>query len=234
MNELTHYFSALMLGLIGSTHCIGMCGGITSALSLSIGNRSSRNTGLLMISYHCGRLFSYAFAGFLLGSLGWILAESHPVLYRVLRFVAGGLLVAMGLYLSGWWRGLTHLEQAGHLLWKKIQPVSRRLLPIRNVSSALLLGAMWGWLPCGLVYSSLLWSASQGSPLQSAWLMLCFGAGTLPTLILTGVFSRHFTRLLQAQTTRNIMAVLVIGFGLWTLLGPYLMMIMMHPETTHH
>ena len=226
MNELTLYFSALTIGLLGSAHCIGMCGGITSALSLSIAGRTKPAVFGLMLCYHLGRLSSYALAGFILGSLGWFLGDSNPVIQQSLRFIAGGMLIAMGLYLSGTWRGLAQLETMGSILWRKIQPVANRILPVRHVPGALALGSLWGWLPCGMVYSTLIWSASQGSPVKSALLMACFGFGTIPSVLLTGLLSKQLNQLIQAQITRNLAAIMMVLFGLWTLPGPHQKMIM--------
>ncbi len=130
----------------------------------------------LLLAYNLGRILSYACAGLLIGLAGWAVANSPAAMF--LRILAGLLLIAMGLYLAGWWSGLTRIESLGRGLWRHIQPVANRLLPVSNVPRALLLGALWGWLPCGLVYSTLLWSASQGNALDSALLMLAFGLGT--------------------------------------------------------
>ncbi len=228
------YISAITIGLLGSSHCIAMCGGITSALSLSLEKQKPGTVFALILSYHTGRIFSYACAGFLLASIGWFIGDISKPIYSSLRYLAGGMLVAMGLYVSGWWRGLTQLEKAGHHLWKRIQPLAKNILPIRHPGQALGVGMLWGWLPCGLVYSSLIWASSQGSPVQGAILMACFGLGTLPTVILTGAFSRQVNGLIQSQLTRNIAGLLLILFGLWTIPGPHQMKFMMIFGGMHH
>lgn len=161
--------SALVLGLLGGGHCIGMCGGLMGALTLAIpAEQRQRRLGLLL-AYNLGRIASYGLAGLLIGAAGWTLASGPAA--TALRLLAGLLLIAMGLYLAGWWSGLTRIEGIGRLLWRRLEPLARRLLPVRNAPRALLLGALWGWLPCGLVYSTLLWAASQGDALDSALLM---------------------------------------------------------------
>ena len=223
--ELSHtmpvYLTALSIGLLGSAHCIGMCGGITSALSLSLQGKSRWQTTVLMLTYHLGRIGSYTLAGFILGSIGWYLGDLSRGLHLALRGVAGIMLIAMGLYISGWWRGLMRLEQFGGRLWKHIQPIASGLLPVRNLPNALALGSLWGWLPCGMVYSTLVWSATQGNALQSALLMCLFGLGTLPAVFFTGLFARQLTSVIQAAATRNIAGVLMILFGLWAIPGPH-------------
>ena len=221
MNEAPTLISALSLGILGSAHCIGMCGGITSALSLSLADRSKSQTFWLMLTYHLGRVSSYAIAGFLLAAIGWYLGGISPMIKMSLRYFAAAMLIAMGLYLTGWWRGLTQLEKAGNKLWQHLQPRARALLPIKNIPNALVIGMLWGWLPCGLVYSTLAWSATQGSPVQGALLMASFGIGTIPSVFLLGAFSRRFSGIIQAKLTRNLAGLLVILFGLWSVPGSH-------------
>ncbi|OED40815.1 cytochrome biogenesis protein [Endozoicomonas sp. (ex Bugula neritina AB1)] len=224
--ELSTLISAFTIGLLGSAHCIGMCGGITSALSLSLKGRNPSHVAGLMLCYHSGRIFSYALAGALLAGIGWYLGDLAPAVKMALRYFAAGMMIAMGFYLTGWWRGLTVLEQLGQILWKRLQPLSKKLLPITHSGSALLLGMVWGWLPCGLVYSNLALAASQGSILSGSLVMICFGLGTLPAVFLTGLFSRQIHHIIQASLTRNIAGLMVILFGLWATPGKHQMWIM--------
>lgn len=221
MNDVPTLLSAFTLGLLGSAHCIGMCGGITSAFSLSLAGKSRLNILGLMGCYHTGRIVSYSLAGFLLASIGWYLGDISQSTRMGLRYFAGGMLIAMGFYLTGWWRFLAILEQGGQLLWKQIQPLSKGLLPIKSPRGALVLGLLWGWLPCGLVYSTLLWAASLGDSLQGAAVMASFGMGTLPAVFLTGAFSRQLHSLIQTKITRNIAGIMIILFGLWTMPGTH-------------
>ena len=158
--------SALILGLLGGGHCLGMCGGLMSALTLAIPADRRAQRFQLLLAYNLGRIFSYAAAGLLLGLAGWALNNSPAAM--LLRIIAALLLIAMGLYLAGWWSGLTRIEALGRGLWRYIQPLTRRFMPVTNWPRALILGGLWGWLPCGLVYSTLLWASSQGNALDSA------------------------------------------------------------------
>ena len=218
--------SALVLGLLGGGHCLGMCGGLMGALTLAIPPEQRSRRLRLLLAYNVGRVLGYALAGLLLGLAGWALANS-PVAFG-LRLTAGLLLIAMGLYLAGWWSGLTRVEALGRGLWRHIQPLATRLLPVSSVPRALLLGALWGWLPCGLVYSTLFWAASQGDAVDSAALMLAFGLGTWPTLLATGLAADRVIRLLRQRSVRMTGGVLVILFGLWTLPGPHQHWLMGH------
>lgn len=218
--------SALVLGLLGGGHCLGMCGGLMGALTLAIPPEQRGRRLRLLLAYNLGRIFSYASAGLLLGLAGWAVASSPAALG--LRVVAALLLIAMGLYLAGWWGGLTRIEALGRGLWRHIQPVASRLLPVSSLPRALLLGALWGWLPCGLVYSTLLWAASQGNAGYSAALMLAFGLGTWPVLLATGLAAERVNALLRRRSVRVAGGVLVMLFGIWTLPGPHQHWLMGH------
>ncbi|MEE5153157.1 sulfite exporter TauE/SafE family protein [Pseudomonas alliivorans] len=218
--------SALVLGLLGGGHCLGMCGGLMGALTLAIPREQRTRRLRLMMAYNLGRIISYAIAGFFSGLVGWAVANSPGA--TTLRVVAALLLIAMGLYLAGWWSGLTRIERLGRGIWRHLQPFATRLLPISSMPRALLLGALWGWLPCGLVYSTLLWAASQGNAIDSALLMLAFGLGTWPVLLATGLAAERTTALLRKRSVRAAGGVLVILFGLWTLPGPHQHWLMGH------
>ena len=218
--------SALILGMLGGGHCLGMCGGLMGALTLAIPPEQRSQRLQLLLAYNLGRVFSYALAGLLLGLAGWAVGNSPAAM--LLRIAAGVLLICMGLYLAGWWSGLTRIEAVGRHLWRHLQPLTRRLMPITSIPRALLLGAIWGWLPCGLVYSSLLWAASQGSALESSLLMLTFGLGTLPVLLATGMAAERLSGLLRRRGVRIAGGVLVMLFGLWTLPGPHQHWLMGH------
>lgn len=223
---LPQLLSALILGLLGGGHCLGMCGGLMGALTLAIPAERRQQRLQLLVAYNAGRILSYTAAGLLLGLAGWVIA-SGP-LATLLRSIAGLLLIAMGLYLAGWWSGLTCIEALGRGLWRHLQPVTRRFMPITSAPRAMVLGGLWGWLPCGLVYSTLLWAASQGDALRSAALMFAFGLGTLPVLLATGLAAERLVGLLRRRGVRIAGGLLVILFGLWTLPGPHQHWLMGH------
>lgn len=218
MTEPATLFAAFMLGILGSAHCIGMCGGISSALSLSV---QSKNPWPLLLSFHAGRITSYGVAGGLLGALGWYLGGLSVEVKMSIRYLAAVMLVLMGLYMGGWWRSLQRLERGGFALWSRLKPVGASLLPVQHLWQGLLLGGLWGWIPCGLVYSTLVWSASQSHPAHSAVLMVAFGVGTTPSVLLLGAFSRRLTGIVQAKLTRHIAGIAMIAFGLWSIPGDH-------------
>src|SRR5690606_575971 len=130
--------SALILGLLGGGHCLGMCGGLMGALTLAIPAEQRSRRLRLLLAYNLGRILSYAAAGLLLGLAGWAVANSPAA--NALRVAAALLLIAMGLYLAGWWSGLTRIEAIGRGLWRHLQPIASRLMPVRNLPQALFLG----------------------------------------------------------------------------------------------
>ena len=214
------YLIAFSLGLLGSAHCIGMCGGIMGALSFAVSAQAKFQRLALLLLYNLGRLSIYGLMGLLVGFLGSLFNKE----LNVLRVVAGVLLIAMGLYLTNWWRGLVFLEKLGAILWRHIQPYSRYLLPVRAWWQALLLGVMWGWLPCGLIYSTLTYAASQGQPSVAAGVMLVFGLGTMPALMTGSLVAEHVQgrlhqQLIQNRSVRYGFGVAIMLFGVWTLWG---------------
>lgn len=222
MTQEFSYLSAFLVGLLGGVHCVGMCGGIVGALTLGLPRElQGRARAMLpyLLAYNAGRIASYTAAGALMGGVGWLAANALAVhqAQQVLQAVAGVFMIALGLYLAGWWYGLTRVEQAGAVLWRRLEPVGRRLLPVRSPPQALLLGMVWGWLPCGLVYSVLIWAIASGSPAEGGLLLLAFGLGTLPNLLAAGIFAAALSAWVRRGWVRAAAGVLVIGFGLWTL-----------------
>ena len=218
--------SALILGLLGGGHCLGMCGGLMGALTLAIPPEQRSRRLQLLLAYNLGRILSYALAGLLLGLAGWAVAGSQTEV--IMRTLAALLLIAMGLYLAGWWSGLTRIEALGRGLWRHIHPLTRRFMPVTSIPKAVVLGGLWGWLPCGLVYSTLLWASSQGNAVNSALLMLAFGLGTWPVLLATGLAAERITAQLRNRGVRMAGGLLVILFGIWTLPGPHQHWLMGH------
>lgn len=221
MNEELTLLSIFIMGLLSGVHCIGMCGGIVSALAL--GTNAKMGTGnntLIQIFYNLGRISSYTIAGLLLGWLGAITTQSFAShsLHQYLQTFSGIILILMGLYLANWWRILTKLEQAGGHLWRVIEPFARKLIPIRNVRHAFAVGMLWGWLPCGLVYSMLTMSLTSASAQQGALVMLAFGMGTLPNLLAMGLMATTLQRLLKQPAVKIIAGLLVIAFGAYLIL----------------
>ena len=219
---LTTLLSAFVVGLLGGVHCVGMCGGIVSALTFGLPRDKRTRLGAMFpfqLAYNLGRIGSYVIAGALMGGLGFLLAQVLPVYYaqKVLFVFAGLFMIALGLYLAGWWFGLTRLEQAGGWFWQWLEPLGKRLMPVRTAGQAFVLGLVWGWIPCGLVYSVLVLAVSAGGVLTGAALMLAFGLGTLPNLLLMGLVAGGLARWSRRAWVRQGAGVMVMLFGVFTL-----------------
>lgn len=211
MIEHLNFGAALLLGLLGSAHCLGMCGGIAATIGLNTPqNRISR-----LVAYNLGRITSYVLAGAIVGSFGILIKDG--ALAVGLRTLAALMLIAMGLYVANWWKGLVHVERLGQRLWRVIQPSAGKLLPVKTLPQALLLGFFWGWLPCGLVYSTLIWSATAASSMESALLMAGFGLGTLPAMLSTGLLAAQVKALLGHRYVQSVAGIMIIAFGVYTL-----------------
>jgi hypothetical protein len=209
-------FGAVFLtGLLGGVHCAGMCGGIVGALSGPAGSRRLSHH----LAYNLARVTSYAAAGALagtLGGLGLLLDGVLPV-QLALYILANVMLVAMGLYLTGVSNIATVTERVGLVLWRRLHPLTRHLLPADTLPRALGLGLLWGWLPCGLVYAILATALLSGNPWDGAAIMVAFGLGTVPNLLLAGFAMRRFSAGLQVRPVRIAAGSLVLAFGIYGL-----------------
>lgn len=203
--------AALLMALAGSGHCIMMCGGIAGAFAGQVNARQ-------LLIYNLGRISSYTMAGAIVGAAFAGVADLTSGGLTGLRLLAGLVLICFGLYLGQWWFGLRHLERMGKPLWQRIQPLATKLRQQRSYPALFGAGMLWGWLPCGLVYSALSWSAVSGSASQGALLMFAFGLGTLPSMFAFGWLSRQLQQLLRSLGFRQLMGAAMIFYGIWTLI----------------
>lgn len=214
MIEPLSLITALLLGLMGASHCLVMCGGIAAAASSSSPGKTNYSFLLL---FNLGRILSYTTAGLIVSLLGLWLADSHQVAQQVLRSISGVLLILMGFYVARWWMVLTRLETIGQFFWRYLQPFTRKLIPIQTRPQALALGLLWGWLPCGLIYSTLAWVAANAQPGMGALTMFCFGLGTLPGILAAGIFARQLNAYIQHHHFRKLAGLLLMLYGGWTI-----------------
>lgn len=209
-----------LVGLAGSVHCVGMCGGIVSAFSVAparpfpVAVASAQAGGAVRLAaYNAGRIGSYMVAGALAGGMTRVLAGLSGLQMTGL-WLANLMLVALGLHLMDAWRGLNLLERAGQGLWRRMRPLMRFILPLDSPVKLLAMGALWGWLPCGMVYSVLLTASMSGTAAGGAAVMLAFGLGTLPMLLAMGVAGARLREALQQRAMRVAAGLVVLGFGL--------------------
>lgn len=203
--------SAFLIGIAGSVHCVGMCGGIVGAFSFAIPKQASQVPYLL--AYNVGRIFSYVIAGMITGAMGAYFSASVNMGLSVLKLLSAIMLLLLALYIGGWWKVLTHLEHAGTRIWRFISPLGKKLIPFRSPVYAIPYGMVWGWLPCGLVYSTLSWSLAAGNAFQGALVMLSFGMGTLPAMLLLGTSALHIKPLLTKSVVRKSIALVLLAYA---------------------
>jgi sulfite exporter TauE/SafE len=217
----TGYWAVFLIGLLGGVHCVGMCGGIVTALSAPTVVRLRPVVSFRRhLGYNLGRVLSYTLLGAVVGAVG-----SGSLLFnRVLPvqlglfILANLVLICMGLYLMGQLRALSWVESLGQFLWLRVQPMARKMRPVRNGRQAVSVGCLWGFLPCGLSYGVLSLALVSGSAWRGAGLMLAFGAGTLPNLLLAGMLMVKYQAFARKRALRVVAGVLVLSFGVYGLI----------------
>jgi len=215
--------AALAVGVAGSVHCLAMCGGISGALGMRTrGIAGAARKSVHTATYQLGRLTSYTLAGAIVGASGGFLSAMFDLdrIAIITRIMAGLLLVAMALNTLFHWRPLSRLERLGGRLWTRLAPLARKL-PSNGLLGSLLLGMLWGWLPCGFVYSMLMFAALSGGAAPAAALMLCFGLGTVPAVFGAGMLSARLGRVSVAYGLNQAAGWLLLIFGVLTMLGPF-------------
>ena len=218
---MTTMLTLFTMGLLGAGHCFGMCGGIATAISFGSPEKAKL---AYVLFYNMGRILSYSIFGALAG--GMIAMVSHysgALLW--LRCLTGVMMILLGLYLGQFYNGLVFLERIGQKIWRYISPLASKLLPLKSPVAALPFGFLWGWLPCGMVYSALSLAALSSNSLEGFMLMLAFGMGTLPAMVLVGSAAQSLKKVVNNLVVRRVSATLLILYGLYSI-----MMFFMHAK----
>ncbi|UUO25087.1 sulfite exporter TauE/SafE family protein [Colwellia sp. M166] len=216
------FFSAFIIGLLGSGHCVVMCGGISTMLTTAISDASQQKKYVIIFAYNFGRIASYSVIGALVAFTSSMATKEIGLPVSLLKTIAGIFLILLGLYLGQWLMWLSHVEHLGKNLWRHISPKTKKFIPIKNINSAFALGALWGWLPCGLVYSTLTWALASADAINGALIMFFFGLGTLPALLSVSLGTISIKSLLSNALFRKLAAISVIFYGFYTILIAYL------------
>ncbi|MEE4302804.1 MAG: sulfite exporter TauE/SafE family protein [Wenzhouxiangella sp.] len=226
MNVETALLTGLLAGLFGSTHCLGMCGGIVGLLHAQIPS----GRGGLAIGFHLGRISSYLAIGLLATGLGMLPAAAVPdAAPQVMRWALGGIIVLMAVYIAlpGRFRDLT--GQLAAPLTRRMMPVFSKFLPVRSLDNAIGLGLLWGLLPCGLLYTVVATAVMLADPLATTAMILAFGAGTVPLLLGGGLLMLKFRSAINRPGLRWLAAALLAATGLLIAAGPWLSHAIDHP-----
>ncbi|WP_281545293.1 sulfite exporter TauE/SafE family protein [Grimontia sp. SpTr1] len=218
---ISDLIAAFTVGLLGAGHCLGMCGGVAAAVSM--GTPQNQHKLPFLLFYNGGRLLSYGLIGAIAGGLVAGVVGVTQITQQLLwlRLAAAIMMILLALYIGRFWNGLAYVEKVGQVLWKRLSPLSTKLLPLRSPMAALPFGMLWGWLPCGLVYSALSWAAVAGNALDGLLIMLAFGLGTLPAMILVGSAAEATKNLLNNLIFRRISSLILLMYGIVTAYSVY-------------
>ena len=214
---------AFVVGLLSTIHCIGMCGGLVGAMTMSLSPDIRQNQLKLTqytFAYNLGRIISYMIAGLLVGLLGQVFKDFIMPEQGIglLRLIASIMIIAMGFYIAGWFPQFSRIEKMGVPVWSLLQPLGQRLLPVDKIWKAYFFGMVWGWLPCGLVYYMLLMSPANDGAINSALFMLAFGLGTLIPMMSVGFLTGKITQFRNSKRIRHLSGILLIIMGIISLL----------------
>ena len=212
--------SALLTGLVGSGHCAVMCGGIATGFSAAAPRGGWRH----VIEPNLGRVLGYAAAGAVAGGLGHAIVgvAALPWLRIALRVATGLVLLLVGLRLLRGAVQASPYSSVGAGLWRLLKPLQRPLLPANTAPRRLALGALWGWMPCGLSTTLLTAAWLQASATNGALTMAAFGLGTLPVMLPLTWSGQHLGRRLLQGNLRVAVGALVALAGVLTLTAPWL------------
>ena len=217
--------AALLSGVFGSLHCAAMCGGIATGLGSCDGQ--ARGSFGVALRVNAGRVLGYVLAGLLVGVFGAGLLQlaGSSGLARVLRVMSGIVLVVVALRLLDVHKRYKLPGGGAAGLWRWLAPLQRRLLPATTPLRQLLLGMLWGWLPCGLSSSLLLAAWLQADLLNAVLLMAAFGLGTLPLMLPLTWSGVQLGRHLARPAWRRSAAALVLSAGVLTMTAPWLLQV---------
>jgi sulfite exporter TauE/SafE len=233
MMDTISFGAAFLAGVAGSTHCFAMCGGMAGALGMRARALAASPAGAFFdaATYQFGRICGYAIVGLLFGLAGATLQSTFDLMRigAALRIASGVVLLLIALRILIRWNALAALERFGARFWSMLQPLAQRAAHSQGRGRALLLGLLWGWLPCGLVYSMLMFAATSGDALHGAAIMAAFGVGTLPSMLTSTLLASQLQRVLAQRWPRLVSGVLLILFGVWMIAAPLL-----HTQASGH
>ena len=210
--------TAFMVGLAGGAHCAAMCGGIVAACTRARAG-AGHERWRLVLAYNTGRIASYTVAGIAAGALGQtaLVLRGGTAVQTIMLFAAGMSMWMLALYVAGFAPFVKRIEALGSFAWRFIQPYSRHFLPADTAPKALGLGAVWGWLPCGMVYAVLLTAIATGDALQGGVVMAAFGLGTLPNVLALSLVAAKLRGFTRRPALRMVVAAVVAGIGLFAI-----------------
>jgi sulfite exporter TauE/SafE len=212
MSELVPMLAAAFgAGFLGSAHCLGLCSGISGLFAVGATVASFKTQVPLAIAYNVGRVLSYAFLGVTIATIGSAVVGAIPNLAGPVRLASGLLIIVVGLQVAFNWRLLAPIEKVGAVIWNRLAPHAKGLIPATTVLSAAGLGLIWGWLPCGLVYGALLLAATTADPVGGGLVMIAFGLGTMPAMVFSGLSAARVSAFVNHNRVAAGLLIAVLG-----------------------
>ena len=209
--------AAFAAGFAGSAHCFVMCGGMAAALGVRARAGARRGMAPSVVLQQAGRITGYAAAGALVGGMSQGAQHLAPLSSAEgpLRIAAGLITLLLAIRVLSGWNPLARLEKLGTHLWRRLQPLAQSAARGSRWYHALAIGLLWGWLPCGMVYSVLLMAAASGHAVSGAATMLSFGLGTVPALLLSSVLAAQVPRIAGRPAVKMVSGALLVVFAAW-------------------
>jgi len=211
------YAELFLIGLLGSMHCIGMCGGFVALYTL----RKPRDmpSWPYHLLYNAGRITTYSLLGGALGLIGSFVAAAGP--YRAVSsavlVVTGVMMMLMGLNIAGVVGKRVAFENTGITDAPFFRSALHRVLSLSSIWGTFLFGMLLGLLPCGLVYPVLVHASSSGGFLKGATTTLVFGLGTVPAMISFGLVVARIRPHMKVALYR-VAAVIIVLLGFQSVL----------------
>lgn len=227
------YILIFIAGVMGSFHCIGMCGAFPVALA-SVKKKNSFEKALYQILYSTGRIFSYTFLGAMFGLFGFVVGDTNFIVsgQTIVSVVAGVFMVLIALQIMGFLRERT--IPGFSYFYRFVTKVMSLFLKKKSPLGSFYLGIFNGFLPCPLIYAFLFTSASTSSPAKGAFVMLSLGLGTVPAMFTMGIMSEIFSPKVRGRISRYIPGVVILVFGIFTIYRAFLPYMSNAHHLMHH
>lgn len=210
--------TAFIIGLVGNIHCLGMCSGIILLLSLNLSENKKNEKLLYQIYYNTGRIIGYLIINVIAFTLGIIIIKTLGIENtKFLKLISGITLILISTYLISSINLIKKFEQFGSKIWIQIKKITKIIIPVKNPIQAIILGILWANIPCGLVYSTLIWSISSGSIVKSLTLMILFGLGTLPSMLGLGFISTKTKKIVNSKFFKIVSFFILISLGFFNI-----------------
>lgn len=213
LSDLT-LLAGMLTGFASSLHCVGMCGGISASLMMTLSpDRDKAAQVRVALLTQLGRIVSYMIVGAVLATLSSnvYLGVDREAGFVLMRWAGALTLVYIGLSVAGLAPQLAGLDRLGaRVAVMAGSPAAGRI----QQASPVFAGMIWGFMPCGMVYAALFYAMLTANPVQGALIMGGFGLGTLPAILLTAFGASGLMAMARREGTRLIIGLTIIAIGI--------------------